>query len=546
MPSSDSLTLDLDLKKRQKVLVVEDEPNIASLIEDWLTDTYDVITAVNGQAALQKARWQAPDVILLDIVMPDMGGYEVARSLQGDPQTNHIPVIGMTAKSFDDSTVKMIKAESNVKDFINKPFRPTELMSKIEKALSNAKAAEPPPKPQASSPPPAEIPEIFEEPPAPVPEPMPLPTPTPVPVPEPQQQAVAPEPAPPVPKKDEPAPEPSKPVAPATPRKTAAPPKEEDLHHQESGSFLGSLGRWMAKAAVKAVFLTVVVFAAGEWASRLAKSGQEEPFQPALRPSRLPSLSFELVPNASWSHAGVEYEINAWGLRDREISLIPSADTYRLFLLGGTSVFGVGVPLADTPAKKLEAELNRSRPGVFKEYEVINGGLWQFTLQNQWTYFEKMGSQLNPRVLVWLHDPLAADRFNPERLRKILEWPSFLRSVLAFSRLAETFERRFLEDPEPVRRPDIWSAFERARQFAAEGGTTVLFVILSGSSESQHPLENIGNKDIFMIERKDLDPYRVSGALSPAGYQLIAQKIFNHLRTAQPSLSMAPPHPGDK
>src|SRR5262245_1584846 len=113
MADEQNQVLDIGMAGRRKVLVVEDEQNIASLIEDWLSDTFEVILASNGAAALQKAKWNKPDAMLMDIMMPDTGGYEVVCALQGDPVTSKIPVIVMTAKNFDDSTVKLIKAEPN-------------------------------------------------------------------------------------------------------------------------------------------------------------------------------------------------------------------------------------------------------------------------------------------------------------------------------------------------------------------------------------------------------------------------------------------------
>ena len=127
--------LDIGWSERLSILVAEDEANIASLIKDGLSDYYDVILTPNGRTALQKVKWQKPAVILLDIMMPDMNGYEVVRALQSDPETATIPVLIMTARSFDDSTVQMIRNESNVRGFLNKPFRLDELRTKIKSIL---------------------------------------------------------------------------------------------------------------------------------------------------------------------------------------------------------------------------------------------------------------------------------------------------------------------------------------------------------------------------------------------------------------------------
>ncbi|MBI4395843.1 MAG: response regulator [Elusimicrobia bacterium] len=136
MTPSDS-TIDIGIPERKKVLVAEDEPSIASLIEDWLSDEYEIIPAQNGKAALEKARWHQPSMILMDVMMPDMGGYEAARALQGEPLTKGIPVVVMSAKDFDKTTIGFIKNESNVVGFLRKPFQAEDLRSAVKKAIVN-------------------------------------------------------------------------------------------------------------------------------------------------------------------------------------------------------------------------------------------------------------------------------------------------------------------------------------------------------------------------------------------------------------------------
>lgn len=130
------LFLDIGLTPRKTVLVAEDEPHIGSLIEDWLSEDYAVELASDGRTALIKAKGRRPDVILMDVMMPDMGGYEVLRALQSDAATRDIPVVVMTARNFDDSTVKMIKREANVIGFLSKPFQRDALREKITQALA--------------------------------------------------------------------------------------------------------------------------------------------------------------------------------------------------------------------------------------------------------------------------------------------------------------------------------------------------------------------------------------------------------------------------
>jgi CheY-like chemotaxis protein len=132
--------IDLKTSARAKILVAEDEKDIASLIEDWLSEVYDVTVALDGKTAVQKAVWHQPQVILLDVVLPDMSGYDVVRLLQGAAQTRGIPVIVMTAKNFDDSTIKMIKLENNVFGFLNKPFKPSDLIKMLEVVLKGGRS----------------------------------------------------------------------------------------------------------------------------------------------------------------------------------------------------------------------------------------------------------------------------------------------------------------------------------------------------------------------------------------------------------------------
>ena len=81
-----------------RVLVVDDIPANVRLLEAKLSSEYfDVITAANGPQAIDVARIEAPDIVLLDVMMPGMDGFEVCKRLKADPQTTHIPVVMVTA-----------------------------------------------------------------------------------------------------------------------------------------------------------------------------------------------------------------------------------------------------------------------------------------------------------------------------------------------------------------------------------------------------------------------------------------------------------------
>ena len=99
-----------------RILIVDDLlPNV-KLLEAKLTNEYfDVITAFNGQEALDVAASQSPDIVLLDVMMPGMDGYEVCRRMKADPQLMHIPVVMVTASSKVSDRVTGLKAEAITK-----------------------------------------------------------------------------------------------------------------------------------------------------------------------------------------------------------------------------------------------------------------------------------------------------------------------------------------------------------------------------------------------------------------------------------------------
>ena len=106
--------------KRPTVLVVDDEPFNLSLMDGILSRDYNVKTAGNGQEALAQALAEPPDLILVDVMMPVMDGFEVCRRLKGNPATMHVPVIFVTAKNeIKDEELGFIVGAS---DFIHKPI----------------------------------------------------------------------------------------------------------------------------------------------------------------------------------------------------------------------------------------------------------------------------------------------------------------------------------------------------------------------------------------------------------------------------------------
>ena len=117
------------------VLIVDDDDAVRDLIEFVIKkEGFKVDKAADGEEALQKARQISPDLILLDLMLPKFGGFEILRELQND-ETVNIPIVIITGRYTDRSTSDMIKQEPNVKDFIEKPVKPQALAAVVHKLL---------------------------------------------------------------------------------------------------------------------------------------------------------------------------------------------------------------------------------------------------------------------------------------------------------------------------------------------------------------------------------------------------------------------------
>jgi len=118
--------------ENKTILVVDDTAINLDVLEELL-EQYDVIPAVSGEYALEIANNEKVDLILLDIMMPNMDGYEVCRRLKSDDKTKDIPIIFITAKADEDSIEKAYDMGGT--DYVTKPFRPKELLSRVKKEL---------------------------------------------------------------------------------------------------------------------------------------------------------------------------------------------------------------------------------------------------------------------------------------------------------------------------------------------------------------------------------------------------------------------------
>ncbi len=121
-------------EERYKVLIVDDSPDNIALFSELLKETYHVRIALNGEKALKLIKEEPPDIILLDVMMPVMNGYETCRILKSNDDLKEIPVIFLTAKS--EAQDEIIGLELGAVDYITKPVNPQIFLSRIRAQLS--------------------------------------------------------------------------------------------------------------------------------------------------------------------------------------------------------------------------------------------------------------------------------------------------------------------------------------------------------------------------------------------------------------------------
>jgi DNA-binding response OmpR family regulator len=124
-----------------RILCIEDEPEMIDLIRLILTRRgYNIEGATSGKDGLKAVRELLPDLVLLDLMMPDLGGWEVYQQMKADEKTKHIPVIVVTAKAQNVDKVLGLHV-AKVDDYIAKPFSPKELIDSVEKVLKRVEKA---------------------------------------------------------------------------------------------------------------------------------------------------------------------------------------------------------------------------------------------------------------------------------------------------------------------------------------------------------------------------------------------------------------------
>jgi len=118
----------------QRILIVDDEPDLLELVRvNLVQGGFDVETAADGQGALQSIRRRAPDLVVLDLMLPDLSGTEVCRAVRADPSFADLPIIMLTARA--DEVDRIVGLELGADDYVTKPFSPRELRLRVQAVL---------------------------------------------------------------------------------------------------------------------------------------------------------------------------------------------------------------------------------------------------------------------------------------------------------------------------------------------------------------------------------------------------------------------------
>ena len=125
----------------KKILAVDDERHIVRLVQINLQkEGYEVVTAGNGREALEKVQSEKPDLIVMDVMMPEMDGFEALEKLKANPQTAQIPIIMLTAKAQDADVFSGWQKGADL--YLTKPFNPSELLTFVKRIFANQNSTE--------------------------------------------------------------------------------------------------------------------------------------------------------------------------------------------------------------------------------------------------------------------------------------------------------------------------------------------------------------------------------------------------------------------
>jgi len=127
---------------KQRILVVDDDKEVVRLMRAYLEQAgYEVLVAYDGETAVHNLRREKPDLLLLDLMLPDRDGWDITRLVRGDPAMAHIPIIMLTARVED--TDKIIGLEIGADDYVTKPYNPREVVARVRARLRSQGARQP-------------------------------------------------------------------------------------------------------------------------------------------------------------------------------------------------------------------------------------------------------------------------------------------------------------------------------------------------------------------------------------------------------------------
>lgn len=125
------------IRATKRLLLIDDDPNLILLVKDYLEFRgYEVITAENGREALEVLELEIPDMIICDVMMPEMDGYALVEHVREDSRTSWIPVLFLSAKGQSQDRVRGLNTGADV--YMVKPFEPEELVAQVESSLKQA------------------------------------------------------------------------------------------------------------------------------------------------------------------------------------------------------------------------------------------------------------------------------------------------------------------------------------------------------------------------------------------------------------------------
>jgi len=120
---------------KKTVLVVDDNQNFSQLMQCALEDEFEIFTAADGLEGVEKAAGILPDIILMDVMMPNVSGLEMARMLTAEEETKNIPIIVLTSSNLDKGMPALFKQERNVRHFLSKTTPVTEIVATVKKVI---------------------------------------------------------------------------------------------------------------------------------------------------------------------------------------------------------------------------------------------------------------------------------------------------------------------------------------------------------------------------------------------------------------------------